>query len=67
MTAHKLKGSGFFIGEGFSVRVCTERKHLSEYARNGNERFQLKYNAPIIRNKTFVYDHADQCVKECGI
>uniref|UniRef100_A0A147BQE9 Putative tick transposon n=1 Tax=Ixodes ricinus TaxID=34613 RepID=A0A147BQE9_IXORI len=67
MAAYKLKGTRLSIGEDFSARVCTERKQLIEYAKSENAKFKLRYNKLIIGNKTFVYDHADQCVKEYGI
>uniref|UniRef100_A0A4D5RD82 Putative tick transposon n=1 Tax=Ixodes scapularis TaxID=6945 RepID=A0A4D5RD82_IXOSC len=65
--AHKLKGSGFSIGEDFSPAIQLSRRKLLEYAREQNAQFKLRYNKLVIRGKTYQYNPDTVVVFETSV
>lgn len=60
--AHKLKGTGFSIGEDFSPSTRYSRKKLIEFAKRLKKPIKLSVDKLRIDNETYMYDHATDSV-----
>uniref|UniRef100_L7LVD0 Putative tick transposon n=1 Tax=Rhipicephalus pulchellus TaxID=72859 RepID=L7LVD0_RHIPC len=61
--ARKLKGTTYSIGEDFSRRVQSARRHLIAFAKSKSVPFSLRYKTLHIGSQRFFYDEASQSVR----